>query len=101
MENLTLTDTAISHIAKLIQVAILTGTDIVDNLRMAQFVSKEGQLDIAPEYHELFNENIQRMMEEATSAAEQPPEEPQQEWATVDVPKEAVTIVNFDPNEEK
>ena len=33
MENLNLTDNAISHVAKLIQVAILTGTDIVDNLR--------------------------------------------------------------------
>ena len=68
MENLTLTDNAISHVAKLIQVAILTGTDIVDNLRMAQFVNNDGQLEISPDYHETFNANIQRMMEEAQTA---------------------------------
>tara|TARA_B100001094_G_C18182508_1_gene801766 strand:+ start:766 stop:996 length:231 start_codon:yes stop_codon:yes gene_type:complete len=68
MENLTLTDNAISHVAKLIQVAILTGTDIVDNLRMAQFVNNKGQLDISPDYHETFNNNIDNMMEQATSA---------------------------------
>jgi len=70
MENLTLTDNAISHVAKLIQVAILTGTDIVDNLRMAQFVNKDGQLDISPDYHETFNENISRMLQEADGASE-------------------------------
>ena len=69
MENLTLTDTAISHIAKLVQVAILTGTDIVDNLRMAKFVNKDGQLDISPDYHEVFNTNIQNMMNEAQGQA--------------------------------
>ena len=64
MENLTLTDNAISHVAKLVQVAILTGTDIVDNLRMAQFVNNNGQLDISPDYHETFNTNIQNMLAE-------------------------------------
>lgn len=64
MENLTLTDNAISHVAQLIQVAILTGTDIVDNLRMAQFVSSDGQLDISPDYYEAFNANIQSMLAE-------------------------------------
>lgn len=71
MENLTLTDNAISHIAKLVQVAILTGTDIVDNLRMAKFVSSNGTLDISPEYHESFNSNIDRMLQEATPTDEE------------------------------
>ena len=71
MENLTLTDNAISHVAKLIQVAILTGTDIVDNLRMAQFVNTNGQLDISPDYHEAFNTNIQKMMAEAETQGSQ------------------------------
>jgi len=65
MDTVKLNDNAISHIAKLVQVAILTGTDIVDNLRMAEFVSNDGQLDVSPEYHEFFNENIQKMMAEA------------------------------------
>tara|TARA_Y100000389_G_C17253966_1_gene409569 strand:- start:493 stop:717 length:225 start_codon:yes stop_codon:yes gene_type:complete len=67
MENLTLTDNAISHIAKLVQVAILTGTDIVDNLRMAKFVNSNGTLDISPEYHETFNSNIDKMLQNATT----------------------------------
>ena len=68
MENLKLTDSAISHVAQLVQVAILTGTDIVDNLRMAEFVNNDGQLDISPDYFESFNENIQKMMSQATEA---------------------------------
>mgnify|MGYP001189293014 CR=1 FL=1 len=64
MENVKLTDNAISHIAQLLQVAILTGTDIVDNLRMAQFVNNGGQLDISPDYYETFNANIQGMLAE-------------------------------------
>lgn len=66
MENLTMTDNAISHIAKLVQVAILTGTDIVDNLRMAQFVTVDGQLEVSPDYQETFNTNIERMLSEAS-----------------------------------
>tara|TARA_B100000214_G_C23619176_1_gene468687 strand:+ start:348 stop:587 length:240 start_codon:yes stop_codon:yes gene_type:complete len=70
MENLTLTDNAISHVAKLIQVAILTGTDIVDNLRMARFVNTNGQIDISPDYHEEFNVNIESMLQELNENTE-------------------------------
>jgi len=69
MENLNLTDNAISHIAKLVQVAILTGTDIVDNLRMAQFVTVNGQIEVSPDYQETFDANIQKMLSEATQLA--------------------------------
>ena len=65
MENLKLTDNAISHVAQLLQVAILTGTDIVDNLRAAQFVLKDGAIEISPDYFESFNENVERMLQEA------------------------------------
>ena len=34
-------DNSISHIAKIVQLAILTGTDIVDNLRAIQFQTVE------------------------------------------------------------
>lgn len=71
MENLTLTDNAISHIAKLVQVAILTGTDIVDNLRMAQFVNMNGTLEISPDYHETFEANISRLLEQASTPEEE------------------------------
>ena len=65
MNDMTLTDNAISHIAQLVQVAMLTGTDIVDNLRAARFVSKNDQIEISPDYYENFNSNIQKMLSDA------------------------------------
>lgn len=70
MENLKLTDNAISHVAQLLQVAILTGTDIVDNLRTAQFVLKEGAIEISPDYFESFNENVEKMLREAQAISQ-------------------------------
>jgi len=68
MNNLQFTDNAISHIAQLLQIAILTGTDIVDNLRAAQFVTQENQIEVSPDYYETFTANLQRMLEEANEA---------------------------------
>ena len=78
MENLKLTDNAISHVAQLLQVAILTGTDIVDNLRSAQFVVANGAIEISPDYFENFNENLDRMLQDA-SALSQSAAEPAEE----------------------
>lgn len=69
MNDMTLTDNAISHIAQLVQVAILTGTDIVDNLRTARFVNKNDQIEISPDYYENFNSNIQKMLSDAEELA--------------------------------
>ena len=63
-DELKLTDNAINHIAKLLQMAILTGTDIMDNLRSATLVSYEGKVDIHPDYQETFENNIQAMLDE-------------------------------------
>ena len=66
METLQLTDNAISHIAQLLQVAILTGTDVVDNLRAAKFVTNaDGAIEVSPDYFETFTGNLQRMLEDA------------------------------------
>ncbi len=73
MENVKLTDNAISHIAQLLQVAILTGTDIVDNLRAAQFVIANEEIDISPDYFENFNANLQKMLEEANTTSQDQP----------------------------
>jgi hypothetical protein len=70
MNNATLTDNTISHIAQLLQMAMLTGTDIVDHFRLAQFVVEDGKIDIAPDYYENFQENIQRMLDEAKNYAD-------------------------------
>jgi len=58
-----LTDNTISQIAKLLQVAILTGTDVVDNLRTIRLVPNEnGDLDPTPEFLALFETQLDKMV---------------------------------------
>jgi len=65
-------DEVIAHIAKQLQLAILTGTDIVDNLRMIQLtVDEDGDLYLEPEYAKNAEENEKRMLEEAEKLASQ------------------------------
>jgi len=56
-----LSDSAIAQIAKVLQVAILTGTDITDNLRLMTFVHEDGRLILEPSYEKSFNENLEKM----------------------------------------
>ena len=65
-----LNDQVIAHIAKQLQLAILTGTDIVDNLRMIRLVVEEGQLYLDPDYANNAEANEKRMVEEAEKLAE-------------------------------
>ena len=58
-----LDDTAIAQIVRLIQMALLTGTDIVDHLRMLMLDVNENQkLVINSEYEKVFNESLEKMM---------------------------------------
>lgn len=58
-----LSDTSIAQIAKLLQIAILTGTDIVDNLRTIRFKTNEDEsLDPTATYLENFEENLNKMI---------------------------------------
>lgn len=73
MENQTefiMTDETIAQIAKVLQVAILTGTDIVDNLRTVRFNVNNDKLQISARYAEEFNSNLQAMIDELNSASE-------------------------------
>ena len=60
-----LNDEVISHIAKCLQMALLTGTDIIDHLRMIKLVLQEDELFLDPEYSEQQEENIQKMLDNA------------------------------------
>ncbi len=60
-----LSDNVIAQLVRLLQLAILTGTDISDNLRMLRLVENDGTLDLDPEYLENFEENLGRMQDEA------------------------------------
>ena len=63
--EMVLTDDAIAGIAKLLQVAILTGTDIVDNLRTMRLVQVENKLTLSPGFVESLESNIANMLTEA------------------------------------
>tara|TARA_B100001121_G_scaffold305990_1_gene324672 strand:- start:532 stop:756 length:225 start_codon:yes stop_codon:yes gene_type:complete len=56
-------DTSIAQIAKIIQMAILTGTDIVDHLRMVTLeVQEDNMLHVEKEYKKVFDESISKML---------------------------------------
>jgi len=57
-------DNSISHIAKIVQMAILTGTDIVDNLRSVEFDIENDYLKVNEEYEKSFELNINKMIED-------------------------------------
>lgn len=58
-----LDDTTIAQIVKLIQMALITGTDIVDHLRMMILdVDSNNKIILNYEYSEVFEEQIQKML---------------------------------------
>jgi len=65
-----LDDKTIGHIAKVLQVAMITGTDITDNLRVLNLsVDEEAKkLTLDSEYLKSFDTNINAMIAEAQNA---------------------------------
>ena len=61
--ELTLADSAIAQIARLLQVAILTGTDVVDNLRTLRLTEVDGKLEASDDHVQEFNDNLQSMLD--------------------------------------
>ena len=60
-----LDDSVISIIAKTLQLALLTGTDIVDNLRQIEIQNNgDGTFGITPNYNSQFEHWIAKMLEE-------------------------------------
>ena len=58
-----LDDTTIVQIVKLIQMAFLTGTDIVDHLRMMQMeIDENNKVILNSEYEKIFNEQVEKMV---------------------------------------
>ena len=66
-----LNDEVIAHIAKQLQLAILTGTDIVDNLRMIRLTAENNELYLDPGYAKIAEQNEKKMLEEAEKLASQ------------------------------
>jgi len=71
-ESYKLSDNTIAQIVQLIQLGILTGTDVSDQMRTLRVILGEtGTLEPCPSYMEVFNDNMERMQ---TMAAEAPQE---------------------------
>ena len=68
-EILTLSDHAIAEICKCLQMAILTGTDVVDNLRIFKLVADGSQLVPSSDYLEDFQKNVEAMQRVAENQA--------------------------------
>lgn len=62
-------DDAIAQVVKLLQMGILTGTDVVDNFRLLEFVVSNGKLEPSPEYLGAFEENLQKLQKTAEDAS--------------------------------
>lgn len=71
-----LSDQTIGQIAKLLQIAIITGTDIVDNLRTIRLnVNDAEQLDPTQDYLENFEANLSRMIDNLAEQGSTPQSE--------------------------
>ena len=69
MTSYNLSDKAIVRIVDLLQLALLTGTDIVDNLRTLRLTADGEKLTISEADNEAFVAGVQRLQEQATKLA--------------------------------
>ena len=61
-------DNTIAHIAKIIQMAIITGTDIVDHLRMMELELTENDiLVLAQEYKSRQDNSVEEMIKKVSN----------------------------------
>lgn len=64
-------DSLIADIARVLQLAMLTGTDIVDNMRAMQLVAKDGVLTLDGAYRKQFDDMISKLDDDATKIMEE------------------------------
>ena len=73
MNSYKLSDEVISQIAKLTQLAIITGTDVVDNLRMVRVEESESENDslvLTDEYRLQGEAHIDKLMSEVSTLSD-------------------------------
>lgn len=68
----TFSDELVTTVAQLLQLAILTGTDVYDHLRTLQVVECDGSLVVSPAYREKLDAEIRRLVQRAEQSAQQP-----------------------------
>ena len=64
-KSLQLDDSVVGHVAKILQVALITGTDIIDHMRMIRFSEKDSKLFLEEEYQKTFDVSLDTMLQNA------------------------------------
>lgn len=70
--EMSLSDEVIGQVARLVQIAILTGTDVVDNLRMLRvtFNEEDGNLVLTDEYRATAESQVAKLMSDLEEMSE-------------------------------
>ena len=61
-EVLQLDDSVVGHVAKILQMALITGTDIIDHMRMIRLSSKDSKLFLEEDYQQTFDVSLDSML---------------------------------------
>ena len=69
--EMSLSDEVIGQVARLVQIAILTGTDVVDNLGMLRVTldEEDGNLVLTDEYRAMASQQVEKMLQEVSQAS--------------------------------
>ena len=62
---LQLDDSVVGHLAKLLQVALITGTDIIDHMRMVRLTTESTKLVLEEDYKQTFDVSLDNMLKNA------------------------------------
>jgi hypothetical protein len=68
-----LSDDAIAQVVKLLQLGILSGTDIADNFRTLEFVVENNKLYPSPDYLETLENNLQKLQDQVDTLSSNKP----------------------------
>ena len=64
-EVLQFDDSVVGHVAKILQMALITGTDIIDHMRMIRLSEKDSKLFLEEEYQQTFDVSLDTMLKNA------------------------------------
>ena len=62
---LQLDDSVVGHVAKILQVALITGTDIIDHMRMIRLTEKDSKILLEEDYQKTFDVSLDTMLKNA------------------------------------
>lgn len=58
-------DSVVGHVAKILQMALITGTDIIDHMRMIRLSEKDEKLFLQEDYQQTFDSSLDTMLKNA------------------------------------